>query len=476
MSTYTLTDEKSISETLSNFVVIRSPILRQALTRGPVILVLFLVIDALIGRGIFTTNDTFRLSNILLAFIELVLLSILFAKVPETLRTLWNRKLIRASVDGQPVNNKFSHFLTEFSINLNSNKAWLVGAGFAVIGLFSTYPVLAWLQWCSDKELVNQLTSLTDFCAKFGTLEYLLRHYFWGNLGIAAPLLGSLLGLLVWRVGVIALYMTKFSKQFVLDIQFKHPDGVGGYRTFGNLCLLNALLIALPTLYVSIWSFILVNNSESEIIQTLWGPLFRILLIVLLNVAAIWLFFGPIYGVHLQMKRRKEETLALLDTIASDDGQKDSNELTEWQSSLNQQRVGLRTLLENSFNEDELSTLCFDLGVEFENIGGETKIDKSREIVTMFERKQRLDDLIEACRRLRPTVDWPDITDLTRVSKVVMELPPANHDLASVYQTFAKTPVWPLTNSVLLVVIAIQASIVGGLIVGIAVAGNQIPQ
>ena len=69
-------------------------------------------------------------------------------------------------------------------------------------------------------------------------------------------------------------------------------------------------------------------------------------------------------------------------------------------------RATLRQILTTYFNESELRNLCFDLGVDYDNLPGEGKGDKARELVALFERCGRPHELVEACQRLRPNVSW----------------------------------------------------------------------
>lgn len=66
----------------------------------------------------------------------------------------------------------------------------------------------------------------------------------------------------------------------------------------------------------------------------------------------------------------------------------------------------LRRKIVNAFNWEELSTLCFDLGVEFEELEGKSKGAKARELIKYMQRHNRLDDLFAACQSNRPSVDW----------------------------------------------------------------------
>jgi hypothetical protein len=65
-------------------------------------------------------------------------------------------------------------------------------------------------------------------------------------------------------------------------------------------------------------------------------------------------------------------------------------------------RRQLRTVLERAFNDDELRALCFDLGVDYENLSGATKVARAIAIVGYFERMHRVDELRRAVKELRP--------------------------------------------------------------------------
>jgi hypothetical protein len=69
----------------------------------------------------------------------------------------------------------------------------------------------------------------------------------------------------------------------------------------------------------------------------------------------------------------------------------------------------LRLLLSKRFSDGELRTLCFDLGVEYEDLPGAGKADKARELVATMDRYDRLADLVRVGRRSRSDVPWPAI-------------------------------------------------------------------
>lgn len=68
--------------------------------------------------------------------------------------------------------------------------------------------------------------------------------------------------------------------------------------------------------------------------------------------------------------------------------------------------VRLHELLAKHFNDQELRTLCFRLGLDIADLPGEGKSAKARELVTYMERRGRIADLIAQAKRERPHVNW----------------------------------------------------------------------
>jgi len=66
-------------------------------------------------------------------------------------------------------------------------------------------------------------------------------------------------------------------------------------------------------------------------------------------------------------------------------------------------------LLVHTFDLEELRTLCFELGIPYDELGGEGLRGKGRELLLYAERRKQLPQLLTALRRERPTVDWPDL-------------------------------------------------------------------
>jgi len=71
--------------------------------------------------------------------------------------------------------------------------------------------------------------------------------------------------------------------------------------------------------------------------------------------------------------------------------------------------VRLRRTLVARFDKSELCTLCFEMGIESENLPGETREVLARELVAYCVRHGQIPKLVEVGRRLRPDISWEDV-------------------------------------------------------------------
>ena len=69
-------------------------------------------------------------------------------------------------------------------------------------------------------------------------------------------------------------------------------------------------------------------------------------------------------------------------------------------------RVRLLNLLTHHFSLDELNTLCFAVGVNFDELSGAGLTGKARELIAYCERHTCMPKLIAAGKTLRPELDW----------------------------------------------------------------------
>src|SRR5512136_559654 len=66
----------------------------------------------------------------------------------------------------------------------------------------------------------------------------------------------------------------------------------------------------------------------------------------------------------------------------------------------------LRENLVRSFATEELATLCADLGVDYEDLPGQGRAAKARELVAYMDRRGRIAELVRKGSELRPNVAW----------------------------------------------------------------------
>ncbi|WP_420645206.1 hypothetical protein [Candidatus Leptofilum sp.] len=63
-------------------------------------------------------------------------------------------------------------------------------------------------------------------------------------------------------------------------------------------------------------------------------------------------------------------------------------------------------LIDDFFSEEDLRTLCFDLGVDYDSLPGRGKIAKIRELILVFQRRDETYKLINSLFEERPNVPW----------------------------------------------------------------------
>ena len=80
----------------------------------------------------------------------------------------------------------------------------------------------------------------------------------------------------------------------------------------------------------------------------------------------------------------------------------------EHADTLLQNRIRLRELMVRYFNKTELETLCFDLGIDKDELPNATKPELAQEIILYCERHDKLERLLDICREQRPHAEWPD--------------------------------------------------------------------
>jgi hypothetical protein len=85
-----------------------------------------------------------------------------------------------------------------------------------------------------------------------------------------------------------------------------------------------------------------------------------------------------------------------------------NNSLPDWHRNIAlPDRKNILKLIVKHFSIDELKKLCFHLSfVEYDDLGGEGRTGKARELIALSERVGKFEDLIKMCAKERPNADW----------------------------------------------------------------------
>jgi hypothetical protein len=284
---------------LGRFFVFQNSRVRSIFGWLPVLLVLLVLGDWLIGTGSFS-RDTFRMTTVLTIAFVLFVTQILFDRLPKVLEIVWRRDLIDAQPGGND-KNSFLEYLSQFQTGLDGKRAWILGLICAAVGLFVTYPF--------------------QYFMKAGYFPYgpagMFNYYFGSRVSIIAPVLGYVVGLLIWRVCVISYFIGLIGDRFELKIQPNHPDQCGGFKPIGDLVFNIAALILIPSIYLAVWGFITTffKDPTFQIYVTLWGGLFRQLLVVL-GVLSLFALIQPLYKIHQRMDANARKIQGELDDLS----------------------------------------------------------------------------------------------------------------------------------------------------------------
>jgi len=81
--------------------------------------------------------------------------------------------------------------------------------------------------------------------------------------------------------------------------------------------------------------------------------------------------------------------------------------------------VHLRQVLTQYYSEGELRTMCFDMGIDYESIGGRGKSEKVVELVAFAQRNNRLDNFAAYVRQTRPFIQLKMTDTLPKLPEAV---------------------------------------------------------
>ena len=98
-------------------------------------------------------------------------------------------------------------------------------------------------------------------------------------------------------------------------------------------------------------------------------------------------------------------------------------------------RNSLLQFLTRNYSTDELKTLCFQLFVDFDNLAGDTKSAKARELILHLERADRMSDLGPILGRDKPIAYRREFTKDPPIPRIP---PRRNRDMNQVFLSHAQ--------------------------------------
>lgn len=298
-----------ICEALNDFKGVRSTTLHWLLEVPP----LLFLIGVLVVLG---TSDLMFTTGVFTAVLALFTFLMLMKRIPDVLATLWLQKIIAEIMplnqgsDNQkkdasaPLTEQYIAFIMSFESMLNSHAQWLICIVFAFLGFVivlsqSHHLYLLWpgMDVKGSVYFISRMWSASDL---------------YGHAAIVAqPLLGLLLGFVAWRMAITGVKVWQLGKKFGLNPRIGHPDMCGGLESMGNLCLLNAVILAIPAIYLGAWVMLVNYQPYKNQYANYYVGLQSGLLAVPILLSTIS-FFLPVWSAHqIMLAKRREERLKL---------------------------------------------------------------------------------------------------------------------------------------------------------------------
>ena len=118
-------------------------------------------------------------------------------------------------------------------------------------------------------------------------------------------------------------------------------------------------------------------------------------------------------SVSVQLVKRIEQLEATVAQLKAENGRllyenyELKKQLQSRQTNRQPAEPELAHLIDQHFNNEDIAVLAFALGIEPDNLAGETSQRRSYELVYEVVRQNRVADLIEVVQNKRPEVAWP---------------------------------------------------------------------
>jgi hypothetical protein len=252
---------------------------------------------AFVGVTLLYRNvDPMFITGLLAATCAAFLFGVLFGELPEVLGYLWKQQVFATRTSpgkqGADLAEAYLPFINNFQRDLNRGWSLLPGAA------------IAFLMFLSFSARFSNGRDWWKHPLAWLATEVRLRD--WSYLVFAGSLflLAFVLGLLLWRVLIVAVAVYRLDKLFDFKLQLQHPDHSSGLRPLGDICLTNALILSAPAIFLASWLIIIPGFGTVHNRYALYVPYYEFLLVVVFGLAVI-AFALPLYGVHRGMLRQR---------------------------------------------------------------------------------------------------------------------------------------------------------------------------
>jgi hypothetical protein len=282
-----------------NFRPVRLGLLRVVVSLLPwaiIGMLLFLLL-------IYNIREPMIITGLIAAATAAVLFQSLLNQLREVLARLWTQGVLRMPAsDGRTVGlaaTEFIRFVKDVDARLNGRMQWLCGLLIAA-AMYVSFPIRLNPPKAWTTHVVDWMVSVDS--------SYLI--FAWMQVAFA-----FVLGLLMWRMVVIAARISQLGNIFELNIQPQHPDHSGGLKVLGDICLLNASILIAPAIFLGGWLTAIPAFGPGNHYYV-YVSYYEWLLIVVFTLATV-AFIYPLLGVHAAMVRERYRLRLQLDALSS---------------------------------------------------------------------------------------------------------------------------------------------------------------
>ena len=213
--------------------------------------------------------------------------------IPTTFQILLTKGRIRSFHRDSDTSREYQQLLHDYQRALRSKRRYLVSAVSILIAWFLYFLVS------------SRYAPSTVIGAKNDPFFSFIRWFFW----IVYPgiICGYFFGVAAWAIAVTGFYIKNLTKRFQLAIQPSHPDNCGGLKMLGDFCFGMVLPILIGATLLGVYGIGGIIYPDLTRRLTIIPIAANISLFVFVLPLAAIAFFVPLWNIHREMVRGKEE-------------------------------------------------------------------------------------------------------------------------------------------------------------------------